>query len=142
MVDYLNDDGRVYIEGCDFAANNDTTALYQMFGGTFAGDGNDMATGNISTASGMAGTITDGMAFGYLYHEWPDNYVDYITPGAGTVIFRCQTGCNRAIIYSGPSGSYRAIHSCFIFGALRDGASTKAGLMDAYLQYLFSNTAD
>ena len=110
-----------------------------MFGCTFAGDGN--ATANIQDVTGQAGTIADGYTHDYLYGLGPDSYVDEITANGGAIFFKSQDNIGRAVSYSGLSGMYRAIHSTFIFGALRDGAFTKAMLMTQYMDYL-SETVD
>lgn len=105
-----------------------------MFGCTYAGDGN--ATANVQSVTGQAGTIAEGNAYNYLYGEGPDHYVDAIIANGGTVFYKSQDNLGRAVSYGGPSGMYRAIHSTFIFGALRDAAFTKAMLMTQYTDYL------
>ncbi len=105
-----------------------------MFGCTYAGDGN--ATANIQNVTGQTGTIADGYTHDYLYGQGPDFYVDAIIANGGTILFKSQDSLCRAVSYSGPSGMYRAIHSTFIFGGLRDGAFTKAMLMTQYMDYL------
>jgi len=110
-----------------------------MFGCTYLGDGNP--TGNISSITGQDGSIAAGKNYDYLYQQGPDNYVDYIGPNGGTIFFKSQEGLGRAINYSGPSNNYRAIHSPFIFGALRNGTSTKNELMVIYVNYLLGGTS-
>jgi len=110
-----------------------------MFGCTYAGDGN--ATANVQNVTGQAGTIAEGHVYNYLYGQGPDYYVDAIIANGGTVFYKSQDNLGRAVSYSGPSGGYRAIHSTFIFGALRDAAFTKAMLMTQYTDYL-AETAD
>jgi len=132
----LNTGKGLYIEGADFGYNNNSTQLYQKFGCTYAGDGN--ASGNIQTVTGQIGTIADGLSYDYLYGQGPDSYVDYITENGGTLFFEDHTTRGRAIVYDGPSEEYRAIHSTFIFGALRDGTNHKNELMNVYAEYLSS----
>ncbi len=136
LIDYLYTGKGLYIEGPDFGYNNSSTQLYQKFGCTYAGDGN--ASGNVQTVTGQTGTMTDGFSYDYLYGQGPDSYVDVIGENGGTLFFQDQNTRGRAIMYDGPSGEYRAIHSTFIFGALRNGTNTKNELMDAYIGYLFS----
>jgi hypothetical protein len=76
--------------------------------------------------------------YNHLYQQPPDNYVDFIGPNGGTILFKSQDNRNRAVNYDGPSDNYRSIHSAFIFGALRDGSDTKTQLMDIYIDYLIS----
>jgi hypothetical protein len=110
-----------------------------MFGCTYAGDGN--ATANVQNVTGQAGSIAEGYTHDYLYGLGPDFYVDAIVANGGTIFFKSQDNVGRAVSYNGPSGMYRAIHSTFIFGALRDAASTKTMLMTQYVDYL-SETVD
>lgn len=124
----------MYLEGGDFGYNNSTTAIYPMFGCSYLGDGS--STNNVQLVNGEAGTFAEGMTLDYLYGEGPDSYVDIIGPSGGTIFFRSQDNNGRAIWYNGPGGNYRAVHSSCIFGALRDGANTKTGLMADYMDYL------
>jgi hypothetical protein len=82
--------------------------------------------------------MTDGFSYDYLYGQGPDSYVDIINENGGALFFEDQNTRGRAIVYDGPSGEYRAIHSTFIFGALRNGTNNKNDLMDTYVEYLFS----
>lgn len=78
------------------------------------------------------------MNYSYLFQQAPDKYVDEIAANQGAIIFECQNNSGRAVIYDG-SNTYRAIHSTFIFGALRNDINTKAELMGIYLNYLAGN---
>ncbi|HIE05504.1 MAG TPA: hypothetical protein EYP58_01755 [bacterium (Candidatus Stahlbacteria)] len=79
------------------------------------------------------------MTYNYLYRDWPDNRVDYIGSAGGNIFFKSQDGLGRGVSYGGLSNSYRAIYSCFLFGALRDSPQTKSDLMKQYLNYLSGN---
>jgi hypothetical protein len=107
-----------------------------MFGCTWAGDGAPL--GNVQNVMGQGGSLGEGFGYEYLYNEGPDSYVDDINANGGTIFFTSQDALNRAISYDGPSNNYRAIHSTFIFGALRDGSRNKDELMAAYLDYVLS----
>jgi hypothetical protein len=143
----LNSGKSVYLEGGDFGYNNNATAIYPMFGCSYLGDGS--SSNNVQSVTGQTATFVEGMNFNYLYGQGPDSYVDIIGPSGGTIFFRSQDNNGRAIFYNGAAGNYRAIHSSIIFGALRDGAQNKAGLMAEYMEYLmeltgikeFANTA-
>lgn len=139
LVAFLNQGKGLYIEGSDFGKENDASQLYQMFGCSYAGDGNPYSTGNVSTLAGQVGTIVEGKDYQYLYQDWPDQYVDLINATNGTLLYQCQSGFGRAVEYEGAGNSYRAIHSSCTFGGLRDGSSTKEELMAIYLNYLFGN---
>jgi len=105
-----------------------------MFGCSYLGDGN--ASSNVQSVTGQNGTFVQGMNYNYLYGQGPDSYVDIIGANGGTMLFKSQDNNGRAISYNGAGGSYRAIHSAFIFGALRDGTQSKTGLMASYMDYL------
>ena len=128
----------MYLEGADFGYNNRTTAIYPMFGCSYIGDGNPSSTGNVSTVTGQTGSIADGVNYGHLYQQGPDNYVSYIGTAGGTLFFRSQDNNGRAINYNGSTGNYRSIHSTFVVGALRNGTYSKLQLMQIYMDYLLS----
>ena len=107
-----------------------------MFGCTFVEHGNPSATGNVISVAGQAGSFAAGLDYGYLYQEGPDNSVDVIDEDGGTLLFESQEGNGRVVYYSGPSNTYRAIHSTIIFGALKNDVNTKDELMDLYTDYL------
>ena len=99
LVDFLDQDKGLYIEGCDFGFDNRTTELYQKFGCAYVGNGNDSLPGNVNTAIGQTGTITEGKNYTYLFQEAPDKYVDEIAANQGTIIFECHNSIGRADIY-------------------------------------------
>jgi hypothetical protein len=128
----------VYLEGADFGFNNNATAIYPMFGCSYLGDGS--SSNNVQSVTGQTSTFVEEMSYDYLYGQGPDSYVDIIGPNGGTIIFRSQDNNGRTIFYNGTGGNYRAIHSSFIFGALRDGTDNKAALMVEYMDYLMELT--
>jgi hypothetical protein len=76
------------------------------------------------------------LCYDYLFQEGPDHYVDAISSNGGTIFFIDQNDTGRAVSYSGPTNSYRAIHSTLIFGALQENTSTRNELMAQYIDYL------
>lgn len=107
-----------------------------MLGCSYVGDGNAYATGNVSHVTGQSGSFTAGMGFDFPYQQPCDNYIDQIGSSGGTLLFRSQDNQGRVVCYSGPSGTYRSIHATCVFGALHNGAQTKAQLMIEYMNYL------
>lgn len=105
-----------------------------MFGCSYLGDGS--ASNNVQSATGQTGTFVQEMLYAYMYGQGPDSYVDIIGANGGTILFRSQENNGRAISYNGAGNNYRAIHSAFIFGALRDGTQSKTELMSNYMEYL------
>ncbi|UCC12438.1 MAG: T9SS type A sorting domain-containing protein [candidate division WOR-3 bacterium] len=138
LAAFLNSGKGLYIEGCDFGAQNQGTPLYNMFGTTFQDPG--APVGNVSSVTGQSGSLVDGMFFSYLYEDNPDRFVDILTPNGGSLLFESQDSSGRTILYSGPSDSYRAINSSIIFSGLRDSTHTKLELMSMYMDYLSSTT--
>ena len=105
-----------------------------MFGCSYLGDGN--YSNNVQSVTGQSGTFAEAMSYNYLYGQGPDSYVDIIGSSGGTIFFRSQDNNGRALWYNGIGGEYRAIHSTFMFGALRDGTDDKSDLMVVYMDYL------
>lgn len=105
-----------------------------MLGSSYDGDGT--ASGNVQYVTGLSGTIVDGLSLDYLYNTGPDYWVDFISADGGTLLFESQDSKGRVVCYDGPSDNYRTINSSVVFGALRDGTSTKNELMDIYMDYL------
>lgn len=139
MTAFLDQGGGLYVEGCDFGAYNSPSELYDRFGCTYINDGWPATTGNVDSLTGMPGTPVYGYDFAYLYQQGPDNFVDEISAGPGTILYLCQDSIGRAVMYNGQMDTYRALHSTFIFGALQNGSSTKQELMAVYLNYLLGN---
>jgi len=109
-----------------------------MLGITYLADGSPFATGNVQSLTGEG--MASGLTYEYPYKTVPDNYVDEFGAGSGTLAFVCQSSKGRVGYYSGSSDSYRTITSSVIFGAIEDGTSTKAELMDIYMEYLTGGT--
>jgi len=115
---------------------NSSTDLYSYFGCNFVSNGSTSFFGNVITLTGQSGSIAEGKTYNYLYQQGPDHYVDAISSNGGTIFFNDQTDTGRAVSYSGPTNSYRAIHSTIIFGALQESLNTRNELMASYMEYL------
>jgi hypothetical protein len=107
-----------------------------MFGCTFIDHGSAPFLGNVMSVMGQDASFAAGMYYSYPYQQDPDSYVDEIEENGGTIYFKSQDSKGRAVYYGGPSNNYRAIHSAFIFGALRNNGNTKDDLMELYMDYL------
>ena len=131
------DSGRgLYIEGSDFGYVMDGTALYSYFGCSYLSDGNSTYF-NVEYLDGVPATIADGVHIDYMYGTSPDWSVDIIGSEGGEIFFVSQEDAGRGISWGGGADGYRAIHQCHLFGAMIDGADTKADVMDIYLDYLY-----
>jgi hypothetical protein len=137
LTNFLNAGKSIYLEGNDFGYFQKTTNFYKMFGATYMGDGS--SSNNVATLSGQRDTLMDGSLMGYPKGtQYPDQYVDYINPNGGDLLFKCQTSRGRGVCYAGPDGTYRTVYLTFWFGAMKNASSThtKAELMAAIMRYL------
>jgi hypothetical protein len=130
LADYLNNGGRLYMEGGDTWAYDATTPVHSMFGLTGDSDG----SADMATVLGQSGTFTSGMSFTY---SGDNSYMDHLSAVAPAVaIFANQSPAYTCAVAYNP-GTYRTIGSSFEFGGLADGTapSTKTQLMNYYLSF-------
>ncbi|MCD4732129.1 MAG: hypothetical protein K8R74_16095, partial [Bacteroidales bacterium] len=130
LADFLNNGGRLYMEGGDTWYYDSQTAVHPMFNIDGVSDG----TSDMGTVLGQAGTFTQGMTFTY---SGENSWMDHINPIAPAIqIFMNQSpsyGC--AVAYD--QGSFKTIGTSYEFGGLNDGTSpsTKSELMYEYLKF-------
>ncbi|MHC1706705.1 MAG: C25 family cysteine peptidase [Bacteroidales bacterium] len=133
LKNYLDNGGRLYMEGGDTWNYDPQTAVHPYFKITSPQDGSD----DLSTLNGQAGTFTEGMSFTY---DGDNNYIDRINPSGGTSAFKIfqnsSPSYGTGIAYDGIT--YKTIGCSHEFGGLTDGTfpSTKAELMFQYLTFL------
>ena len=130
LADFLDNGGRLYMEGGDTWYYDAETPVHPMFNINKISDGdNDM-----STLLGQDGTFTEGMTFNY---GGDNNYMDRIAAFSPAFnIFENQSPQYFAgVAYD--EGSYKTIGCSFEFGGLADGSgiSTKLKLMEKYLNF-------
>jgi hypothetical protein len=113
LADYLNNGGKLYMEGGDTWAVDDTTAVHAMFSIEGLSDG----TGDLTTVTGDDGTFMEGYIFEY---QGSNNYIDRIAPlnKAFTVLTNTNAGYDVSIANS--EDNYRTIGASFEFGGLVD----------------------
>jgi hypothetical protein len=139
IIDFLNAGKSVYIEGNDFGYFHKSHAIYSMFGITFVADG--AGSNNVMALTGQAGVLTEGMGLNYTYGAaYPDQYVDEFKAnvlGGADILCQCQKGAGRLSAFTA-GGTYRAMHSSFWFGAMKNvlGTHDKQEVMAAYLRFL------
>jgi hypothetical protein len=149
LASYLSSTGPIYIEGNDFARDYDTTGFFQLFGADYIADG--AQTANLTYVTGVPGTFTEDLEYGYLYTLGPDSYPDEILPGGSDPGFKIFEGSPcRGIARLDPGKTNRiadrTVFLSFVFGALRDApapdVSTKIELMSRIMQFFgFSPTS-
>jgi PKD repeat protein len=136
LANFLNNGGNIYMEGGDTWYYDPTTAVHSMFNINPVSDG----SGDMSVVTGQAGTFTEGMSFIYT---GDNNYMDRIEaiPPAVKILQNQSPSYGTGVAHD--AGTYRTIGVSHEFGGLSDGSSpsTKAELMDAYLEFFgLSNT--
>jgi hypothetical protein len=128
----LNQMGQVYIEGSDVWYYDPLHNNGYDFGPLFAilpySDG-----GSITSISGIPGTFTEGMGFGY---SGGNNSLDKIAPTqTGFLIFKTET--DDSISVANDSFSFRTVGASFELGLLNDGSppSTRSALLDSIMNF-------
>ena len=126
LADYLNNGGKLYMEGGDTWYYDSQTSVHSMFNINGTADG----TSDMGTILGQNTTFTEGMSFNYSGdNSWMD-HIGAISPAV--LVFENQSpnyGCGVAY----DAGDYRTIGASFEFGGLDDGGSTKIELMTEYI---------
>ena len=129
LVAYLQGGGNLYLEGGDIWCYDSYPAtLRPYFHYLNEGDG----SADLSTVNGVAGSFTGGMNFSYTGEN---SWIDHLGAGSGAFEIFVNPydtyGCGVAY----DAGTYRTLALSYEFGGLVDGASTKAALMEAYLDF-------
>jgi len=140
LTSFLDAGKGLYIEGCDFAAQNDTTQLLQRFGCILGGGGLPKDSGNVNILIGQSSSPVNELEFGYPFRQDPDHFADYLVPQLGIPMFKSQESLTRGVCWSGSSNKYRAICSAIIFGGLKETTNNKNELMLRYLNYLYKRS--
>jgi len=137
LAEYLNNGGRLYMEGGDTWYYDSPTAVHPMF----YIDGDADGSGDLGTVLGQNGTFTEDMNF---YYSGENSWIDHINPiGEAFLIFENQSP-NYGIAVAYDEGSYKTIGASFEFGGLADGASpsTKEELMTQMLDFFGITAVD
>jgi hypothetical protein len=131
LEDYLEDGGKIYMEGRLTWHLDPQTSLHQMFNITStASDWYE-----IDSVRGAEGTFTEGMNYVYDMTQPFNNHVLHAT-GPAFEIFRLATGSDALMIAS-DAVEYKTIGSSIEFGGLVDGnhPSTRKELMSRILEF-------
>ena len=136
LTEYINNGGRVYVEGGDVWCN-DANAAGPDFGPLFGLIGNEVGTNNLGPVIGQDNIFTAGMYFTYT---GTNNSMDHMIPTTGTIIFKDQNDdyvCGVANIAAG----YRTVGVSFEMGSLNNGSgvSTKAVLLDSIMPVSYTH---
>jgi len=134
LAGYLENGGRIYMEGGDTWAYDTQTVAHEKFMINGLADGND----DLETIIGHEGDILEGYLFEY---DGPNSYIDHIAPLVGANLILQNEGPVYGTTVSYANDIYKTIGSSACFGGLVDqeDGSNKDGLMAEYL-YFFDVT--
>jgi len=134
ITDYINNGGRVYLEGSSawyvdpyFNNGHDFKPLFGISATTWS-------YGDMGPIVGQTGTFTNSMYFNY---GGENRYMDHIDPtGTGFLIFQDNNNYYNCAVANDP-GSYRTVGLSFELGGLIDGSppSTRAALLDSIMKF-------
>lgn len=126
LAAYLENGGKLYMEGGDAWAYDDQTAAHQMFNI----NGTDDGSGDLGTINGVSGTMTEGMTFNYTGEN---NWIDHLeATGDAEVILNNESPAYGCAV-SNDGGTYKTIGASFEFGGLE--LSSRSDIMQAYLEF-------
>ncbi len=125
LAAYLNNGGRLYMEGGDTWYYDTPTAVHTMFGINATGDG----SGDLSTVTGLAGTFTAGMSFPY---NGDNSWIDRLSASAGATLILQNMNPQYGTAVANNAGDYRTIGASHEFGGLN---GNRTALMEAYLDF-------
>ncbi|MCK5764610.1 MAG: T9SS type A sorting domain-containing protein [Bacteroidales bacterium] len=128
LADFLNNGGRVYMEGGDTWKYDPATPVHGMFKIQGLEDGN----GDLGILFGQDGSFAEGMVYPY---EGDNSYIDRIAVVDNAFeLFRNQVPsyCNAVAL---DEGTYKTVGVSFEFGGLTDNQNTKEELMILILEF-------
>lgn len=128
LADFLNQGGRLYMEGGDTWYYDEPTPVHGMFNIEGITDGSD----DLGILLGQAGTFTEGMIFNYTGDK---NWIDRLSPlGDAFTIFENQSPAYITGI-ANDAGDYKTIGTSFEFGGLSATTIPTDYLMHEYLNF-------
>jgi hypothetical protein len=137
ITDYLNNGGRVYLEGSSAWFIDPHYFNGHNFGPLFGINSTSWSLADLGPLAGQTGTFTNGMYFEYSGENW---YMDNIQPtGNGYAIFQDQDD-NYYCAVAHDAGTYRTVGTDFELGLLNDATppSTRAALLDSIMHFFGS----
>lgn len=132
LIEYINDGGRVYLEGGDVWCN-DAYNAGPDFSSLFGLIGIEVGTNNMGPVIGQENIFTQGMYFTYA---GANNSMDHLEPTTGFTIFKDENDGFMCGI-ANAAGDYKTVGASFELGGLTDSASvsTKANLLDSIMHF-------
>lgn len=134
ITDYLNNGGRVYLEGSSAWFVDPQYHNGHDFGPLFGINATTWSYGDMGPVVGHPSTFTNSMYFDY---GGENRYMDHIDPtGSGFLILRDNNNSYNCGI-ANDAGSYRTVGVSFELGGLIDASppSTRAALLDSIMKF-------
>ena len=129
LAAFLNNGGRVYMEGSDTWAVDDTTAVHPMFHITGLNDG----LGDLSVINGMDNSIMDGLSFEF---NGVNNYIDRIAADDSSILIFQNNDPVYGNGVSFANNTYKTVGLSFEFAGLIDSPdNTKDIVMARILEF-------
>jgi len=134
IVSFINNGGRVYLEGGDLWYYDPPYQGGYNFGSLFGINAIDDGTSDLGPVIGEEDAFTLGMSFNY---GGENSFIDHINPtGTGFLIFHDGDQMYNCGVANDP-GTYKTVGTSFELGNLIDGTgvSTRAVLLDAIMNF-------
>ncbi len=128
LADFLNHNGRLYMEGGDTWAYNEPTPVHAMFNITGLNDGYD----DLGLLLGQEGSFVEEMIFQYSGDNAYIDRIEAIAPAFDLFHNQVPAYCN-SVAYD--AGTYKTVGSSFEFGGLDDGDFTRVEYMYEILEF-------
>ncbi len=128
---FLENGGRVYMEGGDTWAYDTQTAGHAMFHITGTADG----SGDLSTVTGMENSFAAGYEFDY---DGNNNYIDHLIPDMYSVALFTNQSVGYDVAISYENEVYKTVGASFEFGGLVDNATSTKDEIMAEILYFFN----
>ena len=129
LADFLNNGGRIYMEGGDTWAYDSPTPVHPMFHIHGLNDGTDF----LSTVAGDPDNFMNGYSFTY---SGANNYIDEIEPDSLANVLMVNTSPAQTTAVSFYNEVYKTVGATFEFGGLDDNETcNKAGYMAEILSF-------
>ena len=129
LADFLNNGGRIYMEGGDTWAYDSPTPVHPMFHIIGLDDGSDF----LSVVAGDENNFMNNYTFTY---EGANNYIDEINPDDSAQLLMTNTSPLQNVAVSYFNDTYKTVGATFEFGGLADNETcNKAGYMAEILSF-------
>lgn len=139
LIEYLDDNGSIYLEGANVATDHHTTEFFGYFGANLLSSGTN---NEIQNLNGEESSITENLNFTYSGGTDAHYQIDRLESGEGNILFTSEDDYVRTILNQ--NRTYRTIVSSPILGAFKDGnqLNLKAYLMGEYINFLTATESD